>query len=368
MPPIRIGFVGLSSRQSWAVWAHLPYLATTSKYTIVALCNSSVSSARAAITAHNLPPTTKAYGSPADLAADPDIDLIVCSVRVDKHYAVLQPALQAGKDVFCEWPLAKDHAEAEEMLMLAKEKGVRTLVGLQAHVSPALRKIKEIVESGRIGKVLSSSFHGTPKFFGETESEGLGYTHERRNGGNMLTIYGMHSLEAITFVLGPLATYTPLLSISKPTTDLLNSSGQTVRTIPRTSHDQILLQGTLTSSAVLSYHLRGGPAFSNTSGLIWRIYGSSGEIQITGPDTYLQISDDNLKIEVFEHAAGTTEVVEVEKDKWSGDGLFGRNIARLYEEFAEGKGVDDGVLDWGVAVERHAFVEEVYRKAGVDVK
>ena len=73
MAPIRIGFIGLSSNQSWAVWAHLPYLKDTSKYSIVALCNSSVESAKAAIQAHGLPSGTKAYGSPEDLAADPDV-------------------------------------------------------------------------------------------------------------------------------------------------------------------------------------------------------------------------------------------------------------------------------------------------------
>ena len=141
---------------------------------------------------HGLPSSTKAYGSPADLAADPNIDLVVCSVRVDRHYDALVPALKAGKDVFCEWPLAKDASQAEEMLRLAKEKGVKTIVGLQAPVSPAVRKIKQLVEGGRIGKVLSSNFHGTPKLMGRADWEGLEYMQTLESGGNMLSIYTMH--------------------------------------------------------------------------------------------------------------------------------------------------------------------------------
>ncbi|KAF2876681.1 oxidoreductase [Massariosphaeria phaeospora] len=367
MAPIRIGFIGLSSTQSWAVWAHLAYLKASNKYEIVALCNSSLESAKAAIKAHGLPESTRAYGTPEDLAADRDIDLVVCSVRVDKHYKTLLPSLKAGKDIFCEWPLAKDAKEAEEMLAIAKEKGVKTLVGLQAHQSPALKKIKDVIDSGRIGKVLSSTFHGTPKSFGATDMEATAYMQDRKVGGNMLTIYGIHSLESISFVLGHLDTYTPLLSISCPEVKLASYSGTpTGTTVKRTSHDQILLHGAFASGAVFSYHLRGGAAFSNTIGHTWRIYGTKGEIQITGPDSFLQITDDNVSIEVFEHDSGKTETVEVDKDKFSGDGLFGRNIARLYEGFADGKGVEEGVLDFGEAVKRHQFVEDIYKKAGVN--
>ena len=192
MAPIRIGFIGLSSTQSWGTWAHLPYLKDTSKYTIVALCNSSLESAKAAIQAHGLPSDTKAYGTPEELAADPEVDLVVVCTRVDKHHSGILPAVKAGKDVFCEWPLSQTTAQAEEVLALAKEKNVKTLVGIQAGQSPLLRKVKEILRSGRIGKVLSSNFHGTCKFFGKTEYEGQGWQHDRSFGGNLVTIYALH--------------------------------------------------------------------------------------------------------------------------------------------------------------------------------
>jgi len=196
MAPIKIGFIGLSSSQSWSIWAHLHYLKNNTKYEVVALCNSSVDSAKAAIATHGLAPTTKAYGTPEDLAADPNVELVVCCTRVDKHYDGLMPALKAGKDVFCEWPLAKDAAQAEELLKVAKEKGVKTLVGLQAGVSPTLLKLKQIIDSGRIGKVLSSTFHGTTTFSGASAWEGMAWSEDRSIGGNMLTIYTVHGESA----------------------------------------------------------------------------------------------------------------------------------------------------------------------------
>lgn len=71
MSPIRVGLIGLSGASpenyegtSWTAIAHLPYLRASPDYQIVALLNSSVDSARAAIKKYNLPEETKAYGNP----------------------------------------------------------------------------------------------------------------------------------------------------------------------------------------------------------------------------------------------------------------------------------------------------------------
>lgn len=192
MAPIRIGLIGLSAAGSWASQAHLPYLKATSKYTIVALCNTSVESARAAISAHDLPSSTKAYGSYKDLAGDPDVDLVVCSVRVDRHYDALMPALEAGKDCFSEWPLGKNLDEGLKLAELAKKKGVRTMVGLQARQSAATKKIREIVDSGRIGKVLSVTWVGAGYNLGPTEMEQYAYLNDKEVGGNLVTIHFSH--------------------------------------------------------------------------------------------------------------------------------------------------------------------------------
>jgi predicted dehydrogenase len=60
--------------------------------------------------------------------------------------------------------VGKDLVKAQEMEEIAKSKGVRTVVGLQAWQSPFVSKIKEIVESGQTGKVLSTTFIGNPGF------------------------------------------------------------------------------------------------------------------------------------------------------------------------------------------------------------
>ncbi|MBO1765171.1 Gfo/Idh/MocA family oxidoreductase, partial [Escherichia coli] len=124
--PQRAALIGLSSSAatSWAATAHLPGLLTPagrSKITIAALLNSSVDAAKSAIRDYKLPAETKAYGSPEDLAADPDIDLVICNTRVDKHYETILPSVKAGKDVFVEWPIAANLDQIRELVEAAEK-------------------------------------------------------------------------------------------------------------------------------------------------------------------------------------------------------------------------------------------------------
>lgn len=195
MSPIRVGLMGLSTSTNllqpgmWAASAHLPTILGSPHYELVALCNSTVQSAKASIAHHNLGANIKAYGSPEDLAQDANVDLVVVSVQVGRHYMLTKPALQASKDVFVEWPLGVNTAEAKELADLAKAKGVKTMVGLQARASPLVTKIKEILDSGRIGKVMSTTIVGTfsgipvDKFPADAV-----YYMDKNSGGNVFTI------------------------------------------------------------------------------------------------------------------------------------------------------------------------------------
>jgi len=216
MAPIRVGFLGLS-KSGWAPGAHLPYLRDSDKYEIVAICNSSVESSQEAIRLYSLPFSTKAYGDPegsfpsfssnehvingrhmTELAKDPNIDLVVCSVRVDRYLATIGPSLKAGKDVYVEWPLGKSLSDAKEILRLKNEGGVKNaVVGLQARQAPIIKKTRELVESGRIGAVLSSTWVGQASVGGPETSTAYEYLTRREVGGNMVSIHFGHSIDYV---------------------------------------------------------------------------------------------------------------------------------------------------------------------------
>ena len=195
MSPIRVGLIGLSTASNamapgaWACLAHLPLLSTSPNYEIVALANSTVQSAQASIAHHRLGSHVKAYGNPSDLAQDPNVDLVVVSVKVQNHYDLTKPALLAGKDVFVEWPLAVTVGQAEELTKLAEAKGVKTIVGLQARADPLVLKVRELLESGSIGKIISTIATGTLINIKPGEwPANADYYLDINSGGNSLTI------------------------------------------------------------------------------------------------------------------------------------------------------------------------------------
>lgn len=159
----RVGIIGLSAEQSaWATLAHIQPIKEgeplSEHFKLTALATSNPESAKAAAKAHGLSPE-KGYSNPEDIANDPDVDLVVVSVKVHTllvriyvrpstqqdqvpmHKRLTTPALHAKKDVFVEWPLSNGLAEAEDMAALAKKQGVKTYVGLQARVQSAMVKV-----------------------------------------------------------------------------------------------------------------------------------------------------------------------------------------------------------------------------------
>lgn len=197
--PIRVAIIGLSSSAAtgWASRAHLPYLLSPqgrSHFRIVALCNSSVEAAKRAIAHYKLDEeagaAVKAYGNPAELAKDADVDLVVCTTRVDVHYDTIRDSVAAGRDVFVEWPLAGNIEQVRELVHLAKQhKDSTTVIGTQGRVSPPAEKVKELLKEGRIGKVLSSEFRAYGGLGGRDEQPSfLRYFADRSIGGNVYTI------------------------------------------------------------------------------------------------------------------------------------------------------------------------------------
>jgi hypothetical protein len=128
------------------------------------------------------------YGSPDELAADPNVDMVIVSVKVPDHAKLTEPALRAKKDVFCEWPLGRDLAEAERFTKLAREGNIKTMVGLQARQNPTIRKAKEMVAAGELGDILGTTMNATGTIFGPVTTEDFLYGNPIENGANLVTI------------------------------------------------------------------------------------------------------------------------------------------------------------------------------------
>ncbi|KAJ6457006.1 oxidoreductase family protein [Mycena vitilis] len=358
-PRIRVALIGLSSTAatSWAANAHLPYLLSPrglARFQIVALSNSSVDAARAAITHHGLDPAVvHAHGDADSLAADSSVDLVVCNTRVDKHYETIAPSVRAGKDVYCEWPLAENAARARELVEFAKQGGGKTVVGLQGRFGVLGARVQSLLGAeGPIGRILSfESRSVTGGKDRDVWTKSLAYFTRREIGGNPFTIHFGHLIDLVQTVVGEADVTHAHLHIQHPTMRIRDPATNTiVETVRSDVPDFVVATGTIRESpltqkggASLLMRQRRGPPSQSEPVVVWTITGEKGEIRLAstssnplsiGPDRV-----DEVVIEVHDFATDTVSKVEWDWEDWQKDlPVIARNVGGVYEALVEGQG------------------------------
>ena len=153
---------------------HLPALRGLSQFDVVGVANSSAASSEAAVAATGI---RRAFSSTSELITSPDVDVVVITVKVPHHLELVRAALAAGKHVYCEWPLGNGLAEAEEMARLAADTGLVAVAGMQARVAPEVMHLRDLVNAGVLGEVLSTTITGW--------GNGWGTLHRDREGAQL---------------------------------------------------------------------------------------------------------------------------------------------------------------------------------------
>jgi predicted dehydrogenase len=89
----------------------------------------------------------------SELLEDPELDAIVVTASARSHYTLAKAALERGKHVFVEKPLALHVAEAEELVSLARERDLRLMVGHLLLYHPAIRRLQAYIDAGDLGEI-----------------------------------------------------------------------------------------------------------------------------------------------------------------------------------------------------------------------
>ena len=279
---IRVGIIGIQPDRSWGAIAHIPALEALPDYEVTALSTTRQESADAAAARYGV---KNAFDNHQALVNSPDVDLVAVTVKVPHHLELVTAAVEAGKHVYCEWPLGNGIAEARAMAEMARKRGVRGAIGLQARVAPPIRYVADLIRQGFIGDVLSSSLIGTGMNWGEYVDQPNAYTADKRAGVTLLTIPVGHTLDAVCNLLGEIDSLSALMA-NRRTTTILAETGET---LPLTSEDQVAFNATLEGGAVLSAHYRGG--VSKGTGLLWEINGTKGDLRLSALGGHAQIFD-----------------------------------------------------------------------------
>ena len=122
---IRVGIIGANVRYGWGSTAHIPALRALPEFEITAVCTSRHETADETAKHFGIP---HAFADPCKMVQHPDVDLVSICVRVPFHHQLGMAALNAGKHLYCEWPLAATTEQAQQMRDLAVRKGVRHMV------------------------------------------------------------------------------------------------------------------------------------------------------------------------------------------------------------------------------------------------
>ncbi|KAG8164323.1 hypothetical protein KVR01_006241 [Diaporthe batatas] len=377
MALIRVGLIGLSakSKSGWAAKAHLPYLLSPrgqQRYQIVAVLGSTAERARESVEYFSLPnpDSIRTYGAPEELALDPNVDLVVCSVWVDKHYDTVRPSVAAGKDVIVEWPLAENALRARELTELSRKAGGRTAVVNQARLAPYVVKLKELLTEGTIGKVINSQVNSNATREGEDVLyPGLESLSNSKSGANFFAIGFGHTWDPIQYVLGDAENVHAMMQIQNPKIKLLDRpGGELVGELPTDSPDLVVVTASLPESsftrndAKLVTMWRVGAVFPDPKqpSFVWTIRGEKGSLRFTYEGRHLNQGDSTL-IEWHDQASGETRPVEWQWQEWQAE-LPGpaRCVAALYEAFADGD--ESKYVTFDTALRRHEQLESMREK------
>ncbi len=90
-----------------------------------------------------------------DIINDPEVDIVAIATSNDVHYSLAKAALEAGKHVVVEKPFTNYSTEADELIALAKEKGLLLSVHHNARFHSDFKTVKKVIESGRLGRVVN---------------------------------------------------------------------------------------------------------------------------------------------------------------------------------------------------------------------
>ncbi|MBX3529418.1 MAG: Gfo/Idh/MocA family oxidoreductase [Rhizobiaceae bacterium] len=269
---LRIGIVGANAERGWARDAHLGALRALDRADITAVSARTQAGADAAATRFG---ARKAYADSAALAADPEIDIVAVTVKVPEHRAVVLAALEAGKHVYCEWPLGRDVAESAEMAAVARKAGTHVAVGLQGLSAPAVREASRLVAEGALGRLLSLRAVSPTAGWGRQAPPFYEYLQDRRNGATLATITGGHTLALVELLAGQFASISATASRFVETVKIMGTD----RTVERTCADHIVAVGRHDGGCVSSVEVAGGVAGQP---FVLELRGTRGDLVIRG--------------------------------------------------------------------------------------
>lgn len=347
---IRVGIIGTGG---WARYGHIPALQSLEDFEITALAGRNKETVEKYAAQFGI---DQAYGSPEELLANPDIDLVVVLAPTPEHGRLAKAVIEAGKDVYSEWPLSTTTAESEEILALAREKGVKHIVGLQRRFSPSSRFWHDLIKQNCVGKIRAVRMSVGVDAFGEVMPEFAKWALDAANFTEVLSIYGGHFHDMLFHGVGFPQKLTAITENQFPVTTI----GETGEKVPYTSPNEVMVIGTLTDGGLFSVQLEGGQ--KHRTGLQIDITGTEGVLRITNARGFENRDDNAVAImrngvETFEHLTVPAEYAFLPVSHLDASS---QDVAYLYAAYARDKARGSSeATTFDDALRQHRLIDQI---------
>jgi predicted dehydrogenase len=253
---VKVGFIGAGS----VLWAYLQQL---DRLIPRGLAQEGPICARRRETRDRIlsrRPSAQLVGTPMEVARA-DVDVVVVLTSPESHAELARLALEHGKHVLVEKPLAGSRAEAAEVASLARERGLSLVAAPFVHLSPTFRALWTEITDGFIGRV-----HSARGLYGVAPPDWNTWMYEV----GPLVDLGIYNLKSLTSLLGPVIEVTAAETTATGTR-VTNSVPDVIQVIAR--HEQGALSSVIASWEIHAYRR---PALE--------LYGTEGTANLLGDD------------------------------------------------------------------------------------
>jgi predicted dehydrogenase len=145
----------------------------------------------------------RSYPDWRELVRDPEIDAVYVATPVRHHMEQTVAAAEAGKHVLCEKPMALGVAECERMIAAARSHGVHLGVAYYRHHYPVVRRLRELLASGEIGRPVLAEIQAFEAFDVPPSHPRAWFLRKADAGGGPMFDFGSHRIEVLLDLLGP---------------------------------------------------------------------------------------------------------------------------------------------------------------------
>jgi len=270
---MRVGVIGGGAGR-WGARAHLPAVQALDEAKLAAVCTTREETAR---DVQQRTGAEMAFWDYREMVRSPEVDLVTVAVRISMHHPIVLAALEAGKHVFCEWPLALDAAQAQTMASLAQTRGARHAIGTQARFSPGIMYGKELMEQAYVGRPLL--FHMTHFLSNaiDPRPSHRQWTMRAEEGGGAILIAFGHSLDVVRWYLGEVG------EVSGAVETLVREArfSDTGEVAPVTAIDTVSCMARLATGLTGTMHVSN--ACKCGSGFRLEVYGTEGRLLVESP-------------------------------------------------------------------------------------